>query len=102
MISHALFHVVNVAGGLGMDPRTWDRVLGKGSKNTQKTHYCERPQSLSDAAEQLRRLARYTAPQGTAGQLLANALAIVERESLAAQRKSRSIATRGLSAGGIG
>ena len=102
MISHAVFHIVNVTGGLSLDPRIWDRVFEKNSNDTRKIQPSDHLPSLSDAAEQLRRLTRYTAPQGAAGQLLANALAIVERESLAAQRKSRSIATRGLSAGGIG
>ena len=101
-ISNTLFHIVNVAGGLNLAPQTWDRVLGRNSQYPRKTHVSNRRQTLSDAAEQLRRLTRYTAPEGTPARLLANALAIVEREIPLAQRKSRSIATRGLSAGGIG
>jgi hypothetical protein len=101
-ISNAFFHVVNVAGGLSLDPNTWNRVLARNSQGVRKTHISSDQTTLSDAAEQLRRLARYTTPEGTPARLLANALAIVEREIPLAHRKSRSIATRGLSAGGIG
>ena len=101
-ISKALFDIVNVAGGLNLDRRVWNQVLENDTKVGEKPHISTQPQTLSDAAEQLRRLARYTTPMGAPARLLANALAIVEREELLAQRKSRNIATSGLSAGGIG
>lgn len=102
MFSNGVFHIVNIAGGLNLDPRLWQQHLRSGDSLERISHRSEPLESLSDAAEQLRRLARYTAPKGVPAKLLASALEIVERENLAAQRKSRSIATSGLSAGGIG
>ena len=102
MFSNAMFHVVNIAGGLRFDPRIWNSHFEDKTYNRHLTHAFESSEPLMDAAEQLRRLTRYSTLSGMPGQLLANALEIVERESLNAQRKSRSIATKGLSAGGIG
>ena len=102
MLSTALFHITNIAGGLALDPMIWDRHMHANSNTRRDEKTPNRQGSLDDAAEQLRRLARYTLPTGAPARLLANALEIIERESTLAQRKSRSIATSGLSAGGIG
>jgi hypothetical protein len=102
MFSNAMFHVVNIAGGLRLDPRIWSSHFEDDAYDRRLTHAFKSSEPLMDAAEQLRRLTRYSTLSGMPAQLLANALEIVERESLNAQRKSRSIATKGLSAGGMG
>jgi hypothetical protein len=102
MLYNAIFHVLNVAGGMGHDPSLWKSHFYDEALKQQINHRTNSLESLSDAAEQLRRLTRHTALKGTPAKLLADALEIVERESLVAQRKSRNIATSGLSAGGIG
>ena len=81
MVSEALFHVVNTAGGLDLDPRLWRRHLSSATVSRRARPEQAETQSLSDAAEQLRRLARYADLHGTPSRLLRNALAIVEREN---------------------
>ena len=107
MLSRTLFHIVNVAGGLALDPRLWERRVMGDTDSRPVSRPDRHNASLADAAEQLRRASRYAAFQGASARLLANALKIVEaeiveRELAAAQRKSRSMAINGLSAGGIG
>jgi len=107
MLSRTLFHIANVAGGLALDPKLWEqRVIGE-SERRRLSRPGANAASLADAAEQLRRATRYAEIQGAPARLLANALRIVqgeliERERATAQRKSRSMAINGLSAGGMG
>lgn len=81
MMFDALFHIVNTAGGLNMDPLTWRQVMALTHERPRPAPEAPPLQSLADAAEQLRRLGRYGDLQGTPARLLENALAIVERES---------------------
>lgn len=84
MISNAIFHLVNAAGGLDLDPRPWnDHMTARAPAPHRRASKVADPQTLADAAEQLRRLGRYVDLPETSSKLLANALAIVERESTA-------------------
>lgn len=84
-MQHALFHLLNGAGGLTHDATVWKEFARHQTRRENKIAEAEdasgRFASLSDAAEQLRRLSRHAKLTAQESRLLCKALTIVEAEA---------------------